>query len=250
MRKLCSASLFLLQLTWFGTLWAQDGKRPPEALSRLERAAQAMGVQGGRLSSAAAEGIFIDFDGSESRFRFFGAVDGRARWERETAQGTTTTVLTGRGWGFEVRQGRRIGLPLSRIPGLGLEKTPALAISAWMSSPAHRAAALEEGRVEVGRVGAAGVPPEHADAAAKALRSELEMEPAGGLPAVLRLFRHPGEMRIEFPLELAYSDWRRVDGMLWAHEVEVRLPGSKRVIGRWLFEKVELNSQLREEDFQ
>ncbi len=245
-----SARVSLVLLLAASAAGAQPVKRPPEVLSLLDRTAQAMGVDARGSMSASAQGVFLGLDGSRTAFRFAGSTDGRARWERETAEGTAVTVLTAQGWGYEIRKGRRTGLPLSRLAGSGLEAVPTLAVAAWAASPAHRAEALGPDHAEVGRIGSPGLPAEQAAAAERALRSELRLEPSGGLPQSLLLFLHPGEMRIEAPLELSFWDWREAGGALWAHRVEARLPGSKRLIGTWLFEKVNPNVELSEEDFR
>lgn len=228
----------------------QGAGRDPDAVALLQRAAQALGVAERAISTLSAQGAYTDAGGV--RWEFSVLADGlqRVRWERSYGQRTIVTAVVGSfGW---VWDGQSLGrLPLSRTAGRSIEALPVMALTAWIGAPDRRAVLLEAqesggrmlDRVEVGRILAdPGAAPALAMAVERSSRKELLFDPQQGTLERLRYFGHNGDWREDIPFELAFSDLRPVEGVLWPHRVTVEVDG--RIAGEYAFERVEFDVEI------
>ncbi|HSR66506.1 MAG TPA: hypothetical protein VLU25_01065 [Acidobacteriota bacterium] len=247
--------LFVLCSFLAQTLAAQE--KDPSALSALQRAANAAGAAPGSLHTVEAAGFFVDlhFD-APSETPFWAAADawGRVRWEMQTNDGVQTSVidsaLTPANSFAEDSRGRRL-LAAPQYAGQGLEAMPVFALALWIAQPRHRIAPLEgteagTDRVLVAPLFPSDVRPEVAEEAEAALRQEVEVD-AGGRIQRLTYFLHPDDGRVDIPVVLAFADYRRVQGVLWPHRVEV-FSGARKV-GEYVFAEVLFNRPLEESLF-
>ncbi|MEE8585183.1 MAG: hypothetical protein V3T83_10065 [Acidobacteriota bacterium] len=252
--------IVLLACLFFAPLPGQGTEgREPAAVALLRRAAAAMGVEGMAISTLSGQGIFTDLSGERPQvWEFAVLADGldRVRWERSDGQRKLVTVVFGDfGW---VWDGQSLGrLSLSRTAGRSIEALPVMALNAWIEAPGRRAALLaseESGgrmldRVEVGRrLENEGAPPGLARAVERSSRKELLLDPQEGLLERLRYFRHNGDWRDDLPVELAFADLRRIQGVLWPHLVTVEVDG--RITGQYAFERVEFNADIDPQVFE
>ena len=235
------------------------GGRDPGAVALLRKAAAAMGVEGRAISRLSGQGIFTDLSGERPQvWEFAVLADGldRVRWERSDGQRMLVTVVFGDfGW---VWDGRSLGrLSLSRTAGRSVEALAVMALNAWIEAPGRRAALLapqESGgrmldRVEVGRrLENESAPPGLARAVERSSRKELLLDPQEGLLERLRYFRHNGDWRDDLPVELAFADLRRIQGVLWPHLATVEVDG--RITGQYAFERVEFNADIDPQVFE
>lgn len=201
---------------------AAQGAKDPAAVALLDHAAGAAGAPPGRVSTLRASGTRVATDGGKVPFRV--SVEGAdIRWEFDTAEGLVSVDLNlDSGRGSRGKAERVQPLRLSQEACLGLERLPILGLGRWIQASANRASllqAVQEGgkeydRVEVSRTEPAGSK-DRRRAVEEATRSELFLDRTGGLPAKVRCYSHPGDWRVEIPIDLVFSDYRRVQGVLW-----------------------------------
>lgn len=231
-------------------------ERNPSGVALLNRAAAAMGAQPGRVRSVSARGRRIDLRATDRPDRAFQVLSdgaGRVRWEFESGQGMLVSVVEGNS-GFEQRPGVHRALGLNETAGRSVEALPALALGEWISSGDIRVSALEPiqygdrilERVEVSR-SLPGAFNRRRRAIETASRVELSISPESGLPERLIYFLHPGDWRIDVPIELRFDDYRTVGQTLWPFQVTLHRAGAAAV--EYVFEEVLLNVPIDDESF-
>lgn len=229
---------------WILPTIAQNSK-DPAALSLLSQAAATAGAR--ETASLQASGLYILHDGSKVPFRVL-ADAGEVRWEFDAAEGLRSVVLdVNAGGGLRDGPDGQSAVLLDDEAGWGFERIPVFGLRQWIEAAQDRASLLDpvsdEGkafdRVEVSRTDSARAA-EQRRVIERATRSEVFLDRETGLPGRVRYFAHPEDWRIDIPIDLRFSDYRKEGGVQWPHLVEAYF--EKTLLWQISFEVVEIET--------
>ena len=224
----------------------------------LDQAAAAMGVGPASITSLEAAGTYTVFrnDGPFTRsLRAKVLGFDKVRWELDDPDGTVVTVVRSNG-GWTETNGVSRHLSVSQVAGRRLEYLPTIAIAEWVQTTRTRSAA--KGQVDIGGRAYERVYLERLDRTTndeefkenfrRMFRREVFLDSQTSLPARLRYFSHPGDWRIDRPVDLVYSNYQNVGGVLVPLTITRYMSDIK--ISEVQFMTFTPNAPVSESDFQ
>lgn len=228
-------------------------QRHPAAEQALNRAEQALGLSERTLSTLVAEGVYTQINSERTvSYPFtvkFSAPD-RVRCEARAQEGPTVTVITGnRGWSRT--GGGPLGrLSLGQVQGRGIEFFPAALVQQWRRNPdfdlPELAGATRAGRnlelVDALQRGPAGQDTEEIYQALTQKTLVLD-----GLPLSLVYRAASGDWRRGADVELVYSDFQQIEGILFPMTVTAFTESRALFTIQWT--AIDLNVPILESDF-
>jgi hypothetical protein len=197
--------------------------RDPQAVAVLQTSIAALG--GGTQPippSITAVGTYTDFAGASYQVRLMTLGIDKVRWETDLPNGTVVSIIRGRGGWKQDVDGTSM-LSVADTVGQGNENLPLLALVKWATSPnvlvslvgTESSAGVSQYHVSLTE-GRDPTAPTDAEKILRAVRlCELYIDQQTNLPARLRYYEHPGDWRRSVPVDLVFSDYRTVAGLLF-----------------------------------
>lgn len=241
-----------------------EGQHTPskdaQALSLMGRSLSAIGGQALASSpnlTALVVGSYTQFDqGNAVSYPFTLKARGldQIRWESSRPDGAIVNIIQkDAGWSITPKGTQQI--PISGLVGRQFEVFPLLAIVKWL-----QAADVDVGQADTETVDGQSMfritirpkrsgkgTPEFQAAFEKTNQAELILDAATLLPARLRYSLHPGDWRVNIPIETVFSDYQRMDGALVPTKVTRYLRNQK--LDEYQIQSVQFNAQLSANDF-
>lgn len=230
--------------------------RDPQAVVLLQRALAALG--GAAPTSIVATGSYVRFvDDSTVSYplRVEALGTDKFRWEIDTPEnGTVATTVSGTVGLLQSAQGTE-AIPIGEIPGKAFESFPVLALSLWVNSATTSVTlvgadtlagtAVEHISITPSLTGSAG--PHHEQVYETTHRREIFLNQQTSVPVGVRYYAHPTDWRSGIAVDLVFTDFRTVNGLLFPFKITRYLNGQK--VSAIQYDSITLNSTLNESDF-
>lgn len=237
--------------------------RNPQAMSTIGKSLAALAQ--GNLSAVltdqeplTASGTYTQFtsDGEQTFPLTVEAIGARnIRWDVQREDGQVTTVVQGpTGW---IRDPKgTTTLSVSQLPGRGAEALPLLLLADWYSSTqvafqppdtqhikGHTFTHVVTWRSPAAAASLPGFP----SAYKKMTRCEVYLDPVTFMPMRLRYYAHPKDWRINIPVDIVFSSFKRTGGVVFPTTVTRYVQGQKE--GEIQFSTVSLGATVNPDDF-
>lgn len=259
LRKLF-VTLFCVLLCFLPLEGQQAPSKDAQAASLMARSLAVMGGQALASSSnltALVIGSYAQLDQGNpvsSPFTLKARGLDQIRWESSRPDGTVVNIFQkDAAWSITPKGTQQI--PISGLVGRQFEVFPLLAIVKWL-----QAADVDVGQADTETVAGQSVfriairpkrsgkgTAEFQGAFEKMNHAELMLDATTLLPARLRYSLHPGDWRVNIPIELVFSDYQRMDGALVPTKVTRYLRNQK--VDEYQIQSVQFNAQLNSSDF-
>lgn len=237
-------------------------QRDPQAVTVMQKSANAMVGSIAALASASQNGILVSGTYQASNDPATGPFPMRVkilgysqvRWEVDEPDGTYSTIVT-------PESAWRLGpvgsapLFLGEIMGKQLEALPFLALEDWVSDPQvtlkYAGTETLDGR-QVAHVSVASpfrLDPSGLNQSTLETVStcDLYLDAASNLPARLRYSEYPRDIRVSVPIELTFSNYQQISGF-WIPTVIVRAVYG-HAAGEYRIASVALNAAIPPSEF-
>lgn len=176
------------------------------------------------------------------------------RWEMESSEGIAVTLIVG-GSGWFISPKGSATLPVNALQGRKYELMPLLGIAEWMShdrsSIRYVGTEAVQGknliRLSLTKMGRAEDSPDIQSTMAAIHQQELYFDPETRMPVRLRYYEHPGDWRVNIPVDVEFSDFKVVNGILFPTRVTRSIRGQK--LGEYVFESLVFGAELSAQDF-
>lgn len=232
-----TAALLLACVMLASSANGQVAKKNPEAEDVLKRSLEALGVAKGNLASLTVLGTYTRWNGDKGEscpVRIRALSPEHVLWEFDTPEGPLVMEIDGEA-GTREFKGEKNPLLLTELAGRTLEPLPAMALAHWLKSAdanldykGRKASGnSQHHHIAIDRILRGNKPQGLKDAYAKATRVEVFIDESTNLPARLRYYDHPRDWRIDIPIDLVFSDFRRVGGVLVSCNI-TRFHGDQR----------------------
>jgi len=260
MRKLVGpfAAFVILLTSAFGQT-AVAPASDPNAIAALQQSLAALGTSTANaptsLSATATLTKYVGANSTSFAVRLEALGTDKFRRETDLPDGTHVVIVRGHaGWG--VSPTRTDGLSLSQLAGSKFEDLPVLAISRWLTSANVQIQPPKPETLNGAPVVHLWVQPTApADATAQqrsiyqeTSRCEMFLDSQTYLPVRIRYYSHPNDWRLAIPVDLALSDYRPVNGVLFPFSITKYVRGVK--LSSLQYQSFTLNPPLADSDFQ
>lgn len=172
------------------------------------------------------------------------------RREVDMTEGTHIVVTRGRsGWSGSPA-GVKV-LSVSQLAGNGLEDLPVLALASWLGSSTCDIALREDVTISGTLAHHLDVRERHVGdhpAYAEVAHWELFVDAATNLPLRVRYFQHPVDWRVGVPIDLDFSDFRHVHGILFPFTITRLISEEKTAVVQ--YHAIDIDVAVRSEEFQ
>ncbi|HSR52114.1 MAG TPA: hypothetical protein VLV83_14885 [Acidobacteriota bacterium] len=235
-----------------------SAQKNPQSLDLLRESERALGLDRVEVRTLSASGALTRLDSSKAAAPVnveFKVIDlERVRWEFDTPQGPSVTIVNRNG-GWNLTQDKRTALPVGRISGLGLERFPPLLLLRIIRSADVRVMAPETHQnpgavrhtIRLHRLAPPGAAPEVRDGFRRMTSAELVIDAETSLPLLLRYREQPSDWRIDVQAQIEFKHYKAVDGLLFPTTV-IRTRGGV-LFDRLDFGQIRPNAPVSESDF-
>jgi hypothetical protein len=179
----------------------------------------------------------------------------RFRREVDTPEGTHITVVRGpTGWS-DSPQKRKL-LSITELSGKTFEEFPLLALAHWLKSPdldlqtvgAETVEGKQVNHISVKKRDITNTSSLFERARAEAIRCDLFTDVETNIPLRIRYYEHPGDWRISVPVDLEFSDYRSLNGVLFPFTVTRYVREQK--ISQIQYRSVDFNVVVGDDQFK
>lgn len=234
-------------------------QRDPQAIAILQRALAALGGATQPLpASLSASGSYIGFGAGTPvpySLRMEALGPDKVRWDVGSPSGTVTTIIRGTaGWRLDI-DGTEV-LSVADLIGKGPENIPLWALANWASSSKVSVAFvgpenLDEKSVyhlSLSEIHSGTVSAQVQNIFSNLKRCDLFVDQQTNLPARLRYYEHPGDWQRSIPVDLVFSDFRNIGGLLFPFSLTRYVAG--QLDSQIQFQSIQLNVPLSDAEFQ
>lgn len=208
-----------------GTLPSQ---RDPQAVAILQASYLALGgatqLLPTRLSAVGTHTVFSGASSASYPIRLMALGADKIRWETDLPGGTVTSIIRGHGGWIQDTDGTTV-LSVADTVGQAVENLPLLALANWANSPNTLVSFVSTESLDGAIVYHISLtdsrdPNASPDSDSEKIlrnvkRCDLYVNQQTNLLARLRYSEHPGDWRRSIPVDLVFSDYRSVSGLLF-----------------------------------
>lgn len=233
--------------------------RDPQAVAAVQTALSNLGsVNQSAPTSIVASGTYTSFASGaavSSPLTVEALGFDQFRWEVDTPdQGTFVTIVSGTTGSRQSSQ-ETDAIPLGQIPGTTFETFPVLALAQWVSSSNIGLTMIGTETIGGQNLLHISITPTlvgNTDANLEKIyetthQREIYLDPQTMLPVRLRYYSHSTDWRTTVPIDLVYSNFQSVNGVLFPLTV-TRYSGNQ-ILATIQYQSIVLNSSLNPSDF-
>jgi hypothetical protein len=241
----------------------QPPNREPQAVAVANQSLAAMGAAAlARLSNdqltLVASGTYLQHGAdAPASYPFRVKVRGwdKIRWEIDRPDGTVVLLFVGNaGWAI-APDGKILVLANTALAGRQFEKMPFLALAQWVNSPhgtiqhlgTFTGQDISLHRLSLSRPPARARSEQHAALSHRMTRCEVDVDANTFLPVRLRYFEHPGDARLEMPMDLVFTHYQTFQGVQVPTTVTRFLRDQR--MDEYRFSSVEFGAAIPDSDF-
>ena len=232
--------------------------KDPQAVASLGRSLTALGAATA-VESIVASGTYTRFAGQQPpvsyplRLKVLG--EDRFRRELDAPDGTYITIAHNpTGWSNSPQ--KRKWLSITELSGKTFEELPVLALAHWLNASdldvqtvgAETDAGKRVNHISVKQHGITSASTVYERAKAEAIKCELFTDTETDIPLRIRYYEHPGDWRISVPIDLEFSDYRAVNGVLFPFSVTRYIREQKT--SQIQYESIDLNVAIDDDEFK
>jgi len=171
------------------------------------------------------------------------------RWDTGGPQGTATVIVAGLSGWFQGPSSSR-ALALGETFGRGIEVFPLLLLSKWLNTAGVGMTWVGPDTVSGQSVNHVTIlPPATASAGEpqQLAQCELYVNPQTGVPVRIRVYQHPIDRRASVPLDLDFTDYQAVSGLLFPMAISFSIAGQP--MSEIHLQSIALNASVSASDF-
>jgi hypothetical protein len=241
----------LLTIPVFAQQTAPTAQADPQAVASLQAAFAALGGQTSPApASLVANGAYTRQPGGSNqalplKIEALGAQN--IRWDTSDASGPVTLVVSHNSSWMQGPDGGR-ALAVGETFGRGGEIFPLLIISRWLGTAGVGmtwvAAESSSGKV-LNHMTVA--PPTQMNSGLRMANCEVWSDAQTNLPTRIRVSHSPNDRRVSIPLDLDFSDYRAVNGILFPFSITFSV--GTHAMGQIQFQSITVNAPVSPNDF-